>query len=273
MNTTMATPRRSLFRHKFVPLFGAGLAGVVAAVPVITPMLQRLVDAPPPGATLPSLPVLLAAQLAQLTVLTAAAVTVGIALAPRLGLRSHIAEVAGGQRWWPALKPDVPLAAAVGTATGLVIVALDGAFRPWMPAAWIALERTQPRGLAVTVADMLYGGITEELLIRWSLMTLLAWLLWRVLQHGEGRPHAWLMWAAIGISALLFGIGHLGAAATIAPLTPVVVARTMLLNAGAGIVFGWLYWRRSLEAAMIAHASAHIGMALASLLALSLVRR
>jgi membrane protease YdiL (CAAX protease family) len=34
------------------------------------------------------------------------------------------------------------------------------------------------------------------------------------------------------------------------------------LNAIGGIVFGWLYWRRSLEAAMVAHASAHVGFAM-----------
>jgi hypothetical protein len=239
----IAMPRRGTFWRKFVPLFGAGLVGVAGAVPVITPMLQRLVAAPPRGATLPSLPVLLAAQIGQLAVLTGGAVAIGIALAPRLGLRSHIVEAAeGGKRLWAALKPEVPLATAMGAAMGLAIVALDEAFRPWMPAAWLELERTQPRGLAVTIAGVLYGGITEELLMRWSLMTLLAWLLWRALQRGAGQPLTWLMWAAIGVSALLFGVGHLGAAAAIAPLTPMIVVRTVLLNAGAGVVLGWLYW-------------------------------
>lgn len=26
-----------------------------------------------------------------------------------------------------------------------------------------------------------------------------------------------------------------------------------------GVVFGWLYWRRSLETAMVAHATVHVG--------------
>jgi hypothetical protein len=42
------------------------------------------------------------------------------------------------------------------------------------------------------------------------------------------------------------------------PFTPVVVTRTVLLNAIAGVAFGWLFWRRSLEAAMIADATGHV---------------
>jgi membrane protease YdiL (CAAX protease family) len=73
------------------------------------------------------------------------------------------------------------------------------------------------------------------------------------------------MWAAIAVSALLFGTGHLGAAGALVPLTFAVIVRTVLLNALAGVVFGYLFWRRSLEAAMVAHASAHVAMTLLSL--------
>jgi membrane protease YdiL (CAAX protease family) len=38
----------------------------------------------------------------------------------------------------------------------------------------------------------------------------------------------------------------------------VVVGRTILVNAAAGLVFGWLYWRRGLEVAMLAHFSADL---------------
>jgi membrane protease YdiL (CAAX protease family) len=66
------------------------------------------------------------------------------------------------------------------------------------------------------------------------------------------------MWIAISLAAILFGVGHLGAAATVYELTPFVIARTIAGNALFGIVFGWLFWRRSLEAAMIAHATGHL---------------
>jgi membrane protease YdiL (CAAX protease family) len=73
------------------------------------------------------------------------------------------------------------------------------------------------------------------------------------------------MWGAIILAAVLFGVGHLPAVSAIAPLTSMLVMRTVLLNALGGIVFGWLFWRRSLESAMLAHASAHVGFALVRL--------
>jgi hypothetical protein len=36
--------------------------------------------------------------------------------------------------------------------------------------------------------------------------------------------------------------------------------RALVLNGIAGIVFGYLYWRHGLEAAMIGHMSAHLVM-------------
>lgn len=41
--------------------------------------------------------------------------------------------------------------------------------------------------------------------------------------------------------------------ARLMPLTSIVVVRALVLNGIAGLLFGWLYWRRGLEAAVIAH--------------------
>jgi hypothetical protein len=53
-------------------------------------------------------------------------------------------------------------------------------------------------------------------------------------------------------------LGHLPATAAVAPLTPLLVARALVLNGVAGIAFGYLYWRHGLEAAMVGHMSAHV---------------
>jgi membrane protease YdiL (CAAX protease family) len=37
-----------------------------------------------------------------------------------------------------------------------------------------------------------------------------------------------------------------------------VIVRALLLNGIGGIVFGWLYWKRGLLAAMLAHFSADV---------------
>ncbi len=71
------------------------------------------------------------------------------------------------------------------------------------------------------------------------------------------RPR--LVWAAIILAAVLFGLGHLPALAGMVTLTPLIVFRTVLLNALGGLLFGWLFWRRNLETAIVAHAAGHVG--------------
>jgi hypothetical protein len=108
-----------------------------------------------------------------------------------------------------------------------------------------------------------YGGIGEELQLRLFLMTLLVWAL---LKAGLGRAAA-LVTANV-LAALLFGVGHLPMAAQIWPLTFAVVGYVVAANAAAGLVFGALYARHGLEAAIAAHFLADIGLhVLAPLLA------
>jgi membrane protease YdiL (CAAX protease family) len=53
-------------------------------------------------------------------------------------------------------------------------------------------------------------------------------------------------------------LGHLPVTSQITALTGTVVIRAIVLNGIGGIIFGWLYWKKGLESAMIAHFSADI---------------
>jgi hypothetical protein len=109
-----------------------------------------------------------------------------------------------------------------------------------------------------TVTAIFYGGITEEILVRWGLMSLFVWALWKLLKWGVTLPSSAIYQGAILLTALLFGLLHLPATMAIAPLTPIVIIRALLLNGIVGITYGWLFWQYSLEAAMLAHASFHL---------------
>jgi membrane protease YdiL (CAAX protease family) len=151
------------------------------------------------------------------------------------------------------------------------MLAGDAAFRPLMVDSAAALAQAVPHTtLTMTVAGMLYGGIVEELLMRWGVMTLLAWIGWRLTSRAgkrePGAPSKVVMWTAITLAALLFGAGHLPTTAMIVSLTPVVIVRALVLNGIGGMLFGWLYWQRSLEAAMIAHATFHVVATIVALL-------
>jgi len=102
--------------------------------------------------------------------------------------------------------------------------------------------------------------------MRWGLMSLLARIGARLLDRSLGAPSPRVTLASIVVVTLIFAAGHLPAAATMGPLGVAAIARVLLLNSVAGLLFGWLFWRRSLEAAMVAHASVHVAFAAARLL-------
>jgi membrane protease YdiL (CAAX protease family) len=95
-------------------------------------------------------------------------------------------------------------------------------------------------------------------MLRLFLMTLFVWVAFKIRKTSDGGPTSAGVWFAIVISSVIFGIGHLPITGNLASITPVVIARAILLNGVAGIIFGWLYWKKGLESAMIAHFSADI---------------
>jgi hypothetical protein len=102
------------------------------------------------------------------------------------------------------------------------------------------------RALAV-----LYGGFTEEVLMRFVLMTTVVWVLMKLSRVRVAKASHYLI--AIGVTALLFAIGHLPVVSALGGLGLLSVTRVLLLNTMGGIVFGYLYWKEGLEAAIVAH--------------------
>jgi membrane protease YdiL (CAAX protease family) len=152
----------------------------------------------------------------------------------------------------------------------VLIIVLDAILMPFvdqdLPQSVIGATRpTVLDVLAYAPVRFLYGGITEELMLRFGLMSVLVFIGWRITGRRADRPRPAVVWAAIVIAAMLFGLGHLPALAQSVSLTPALIARTVLLNAVAGVLFGWLYWRRSLEAAMVAHAWFHVPLVVLSI--------
>jgi hypothetical protein len=104
----------------------------------------------------------------------------------------------------------------------------------------------------------LYGGINEEILTRLFLLSLCVRVLSTIGRARDGLPGAKIFWMANVFVACLFGLGHLGSAAAMLPITPLVILTAIILNGIASLTFGYLYWTRGLEAAMLAHFSADI---------------
>lgn len=140
-------------------------------------------------------------------------------------------------------------AALLGAAAGIAIIVAIALFGA--PIEDAARKPSTSIGFALKgLLASPYGGIVEEVQLRVFVMGLVAWLLSRLASR-QARP--WVMLTAIAFAALLFGAAHLPMAAQLAPLTIGVVARVIAYNALGGLVFGWLYWKRGLEHAMLAH--------------------
>ena len=107
----------------------------------------------------------------------------------------------------------------------------------------------------------------EELLLRWGLMTLLVWVAWRLFQKGQGGPRPACFVGAILISSVLFAIGHLPLAFMLFPEPSfALIVFVIVGNSAFGLIGGYLYWKKGLESAMIAHALTHVVMFTASYL-------
>ncbi|MGQ0800797.1 MAG: CPBP family intramembrane glutamic endopeptidase [Pseudomarimonas sp.] len=236
-----------------ITLWLAAMAGVVVlSLTVIPQLLEKAPQSVP-------LEVAVAASVAQSGVLLALAVWGGVALSRPLGLGAPATEAAlSGTGTWPALRRQLLPAAIAGVFVGgLLVLSARVA-----PAELLALGQTMEIPVA---AKLLYGGVTEEVLMRWGLMTALLWLPWRLIQKRVGLPRTSYVVGAIVVAALLFGILHLPAAAAMgASLDPAVVAYVIAGNTVPGVLFGVLYWRYGLEAAIIAHALGHAVSVLAA---------
>jgi hypothetical protein len=231
-----------------------GMPGVVLVSVTMLPQLLRQAPLPAPVG------VVIAASIAQSAALVALAVWAGVSLAPRIGFRAPAFEaLAAGYPVGPALRPQLLPGLAAGAASGVLLFMVS-------QLAPAAITRAQESFEAPLPARVLYGGVTEELLLRWGLMSAVVWLLWRFVQQRQGLPRASLVWVGIVLSALAFGAGHLPAAAALAGgLSIPTVIYVVGANTVFGIVFGYLFRRWGLEAAMLAHASAHVVDFVASL--------
>ncbi|HWA14816.1 MAG TPA: CPBP family intramembrane glutamic endopeptidase [Gemmatimonadales bacterium] len=195
----------------------------------------------------------MSASVLQSAFLVALAVWGGVALAPNIGLQAPAFEAAAArQPIWPVLKPQLVPGAIAGVLGGLFLL-ISLRLAPGQ------MSTLQAKLTPPVYARVLYGGITEELLLRWGLMTAFAWLAWRFLQARRGSVRPSLLWLAIATSAILFGVGHLPVASfLLGSLTPPIVGFVLGVNATFGVLFGWLYWRRGLETAILAHAMTHL---------------
>lgn len=242
----------------FWVLLAAGLLSIVCVAPLGIELFKSIADKiPKPQGPLNgvSLPLLILIGAIQNLLILALIIFAGVWLSRRMGLHAPLVEAwTKGEHVWPRLREMLSASVAAGVSVGIILTIALFFLQTRLP--------NLPFTLAARVAlwkrflVCFYGGIYEELLTRLFLLSLFAWLLSRFGRKRKGQATpltAGVLWTANIMAAILFGLGHLPSASLLMPITPLVVFAAITLNGIAGITFGYLYWKRGLEAAMIAH--------------------
>ncbi|HKO61983.1 MAG TPA: CPBP family intramembrane glutamic endopeptidase [Pyrinomonadaceae bacterium] len=249
----------------FVILFLAGLPGVVSILLIDIEALAAALPFRDDSDVPPITPLIKILSLIQPTVLLALAVFTGVALAFKVGLSAPVAEAAADRlHIGSALKSQILPGVVGGVLGGTAIVLASLLWAPLLPPEAVTRISTF-QGFVPLPTRLLYGGITEEILLRWGFMTLVVWVTWRFFRKSAPGPDSGVYIAAIVISALLFGILHLPIAYVVFPaFSASLTLFVIVANSLFGVIAGYLFWKKGLESAMIAHTLAHVVMFVAN---------
>jgi membrane protease YdiL (CAAX protease family) len=183
---------------------------------------------------------------------------VGLKLTKRTGLALPLLTTWIVEKRKPAIdKSGIKFALTGGAIGAVFMIAADViVFQPYIPKIGNGENVVWWKAL---LGGTLYGGVVEEILVRLFLMTLVVWILAALFKKNNGEIPKAFFWIGIIFAALLFASGHLPATAKIyGTLSPILITRAFVLNGVLGILFGYLYWKKGLEYAMLAHMTVHI---------------
>jgi membrane protease YdiL (CAAX protease family) len=233
-------------------LLSASFLSILAIIPFILTLQGDLLRSAP----LP-LPAVILITLIQSAFLFAILIFIGMRLSNKLGFKMPIIEkLAAKEKIDFNIKPILKTSVLLGSLAGITILLLDFLFFQFgLESLFKEVSVPIWQGFLASF----YGGISEEIVMRLFFMTFVVWLISKITKtKGEVIENNLLVWVSIIMAALLFGLGHLPITAELMTLTPIIIFRALLLNGIGGVVFGWLYWKKGLESAMIAHFSADI---------------
>ena len=154
-------------------------------------------------------------------------------------------------------KKPIMVTIVMTLLTGLVLCADLFYFRNHIPQ--VAVMYQGKPSFAYWMASVLYGGVIEEIMMRLFIMSLITYVVWKILFRREAKPPTGVTITANIIAALLFAAGHLPSTIQMfGEITPMILLRCFLLNGFGGLVFGYLYRKYGIQYSMMAHAGAHI---------------
>ena len=128
-----------------------------------------------------------------------------------------------------------------------------GSFNTWVYEQYI----TKPT-IYKMVGGLLVGGIIEEIMMRLFFMSLIVFIISKLLYKSKKEIPTLVFIIANVLSALFFAVGHLPSTASMTVLTSLIIIRCFLFNGGLGLCFGYLYRKYGIGYAMISHGLCHL---------------
>lgn len=232
-------------------IFGLGLLGILSMltmkIPIPEEMKQQLLEAVPEESIKWVL-------LINPTIMLLFGTLLGSVFYKKVNLQAPILENIAGEKYDYDLIDILKTGVLGGIVAGIGITAVAATLQSSLPQEFIDFGKKLKPPLA---ARFLYGGILEEISVRFGFMTFIVWLVSKISKNLSPTSY----WIGIIVAALIFAAGHLPIA-TMAVENPTtsLYAYIILGNSVGGLVFGWLYWKKGLEAAMIGHIFAHLVM-------------
>ncbi|HAY94733.1 CPBP family intramembrane metalloprotease, partial [Shewanella sp.] len=157
-------------------LFFVGFLGIMSVIPFVSQILaMQQGELPMP------LFLLQIISVAQSSLMLLLMVFMGSIFAKKVGLTAPvISAMVHSNSIYTALRPQLIPALVGGVLGGVFILVFLGMLSGYLPADFIqAGAKLAPPWYT----KVLYGGITEELLIRWGLMSFLVWCSYRLTQR------------------------------------------------------------------------------------------
>jgi membrane protease YdiL (CAAX protease family) len=254
----MKNPQQNMKKQKVILgliLFGLGIIGVLSILTMNIPLPPEA-EAILNGRFTPQQIKLL--TLINPTIMLTVAVIVGIVLYQKVNLKVPLIEKMVGIENDDLNTSNILKYGILGGAlSGVLLTVVGFIFNPILPAEFLELGGSIKPSLA---ARFLYGGLTEEILMRFGLMTLMVWITSKIFKGTKPVVY----WIGILVASIFFALGHFPIAfqAVENPST-VLLSYILIGNTIGGLIFGWLYWKKGLESAFLAHIFAHVIMVMA----------
>lgn len=230
-------------------LFLIGFIGVVSLIPFIPKLLY--LQPKPLIVPIPIIQIILTIQTSVILILM---VFLGSFFSRKVNLYAPvISAVCKSNSIFDSIRPQVLPGVISGLMGGLTMLIYIEIGKSIIPEEFNIIEKY----LSIPwYSKLLYGGITEEIIMRWGLMSFFVWLVYRVSNEGIISNNIYMI--GIFISSIIFGVSHLPVIFSLPmPVTLDIILYVITGNTIFGILFGYLYWKYGLECSMISHITVH----------------